>query len=299
VANDSTRNFLFRNEGDGTFTEVGALAGVAYDEQGKTEAGMGVAAADLDGDALLDLFVTNLDFETNTFYRNVGGGQFEDATVASGLAAPSVTRVGFGVVALDADLDGDRDLVVANGHILDNVERMNPSLAYAQPDQLFANEGGGRFVEVPAATAGSWFATPTVSRALAAGDVDNDGDADLLVTTSHGRARLLANRAGDGRPWVALRLLGRDGGSDAVGARVRLVAGDLVQVAEVQAGSSYLAQEDPRLLFGLGGRRAVDRLEIRWPDGEAEVVAGERVRVGELTVVRQGAGAGAAAGGGA
>ncbi len=287
VANDSTRNFLFRNEGDGTFAEVGVLAGVAYNEQGRTQAGMGVAAGDLDGDARLDLVVTNLDFETNTFYRNLGGGLFEDVTATSGLAGPSITKVGFGVVSFDADNDGDLDLFVANGHILDNIAEQNPSLSFAQPDQLFENDGRGRFAEVPAPAAGPWFEGAAVSRGAAAGDVDNDGDLDLLVTVCDGPARLLENRAGDGRSWVGLRLVSRHGGRDAVGARVRLTAGDLVRVAEVRAGSSYLSQEDPRLYFGLGGREAVDRVEIRWPEGETQVVSGSEVPLGRYTTLRQ------------
>jgi hypothetical protein len=287
VSNDSTRNFLFRNEGDGTFTEVGVVSGVAYNEQGRTQAGMGVAAGDLDGDARLDLVVTNLDFETNTFYRNLGGGLFEDTTAISGLAGPSVTKVGFGVVSFDADNDGDLDLFVANGHILDNIAEQNPSLSFAQADQLFENDGRGRFAEVPAPAAGPWFAGAAVSRGAAAGDFDNDGDLDLLVTVCDGPARLLENLAGEGRSWVGLRLVSRHGGRDAFGARVRLTAGDLERVAEVRTGSSYLSQEDPRLYFGLGGRGAVDRVEIRWPEGETQVVPGSEVPVGRVTVIRQ------------
>ncbi len=299
VANDSTRNFLFRNRGDGAFDEVGVVSGVAYNEHGRTEAGMGVAAGDLDGDGRPDLFVTNLDFETNTFYRNLGGGLFEDATVASGLAGPSITRVGFGVTALDADNDGDLDLFVANGHILDNIALVNPTLSFAQRDQFFENDGAGRFTEVPESTAGSWSAVATVGRAAAAGDVDNDGDLDLLVTACNGPARLLLNRVGEQGRWLGLRLLSRHGGRDAVGAQVRLVTDDGVQVAEVRAGSSYLSQDDPRLYFGLGEQRKVERAEIRWPEGDRQVIPADELPLGRVTVIQEPGGPGPATGEGA
>jgi len=287
VANDSTRNFLFRNQGDGTFQEVGATAGVAYDNLGRTQAGMGVSAGDVFGTGRMDIVVTNLDFEANTVYRNLGDGLFEDGTTGSGLAGASATQVGFGVSFLDADNDGDLDLVVANGHILDNIAAINPSLAYAQKDQLFANDGTGRFVEVPAVEAGRWFETPSVTRGLAAGDFDNDGSPDLLVTVSNGPAQLLRNVAGANGHWIDLRLVSRFGGREAVGARVRLVAGDLERVAEVRAGSSYLAQEDGRIHFGLGQRTRIDRLEIRWPEGDRQVVAGADVGIDRVVVIRQ------------
>lgn len=286
VSNDSTRNFLFRNLGDGTFEEVGQALGAAYNELGKTEAGMGLAVGDIFGEGRLDLVVTNLDFETNTLYRNVGGS-FEDHTVPGGLAGPSITRVGFGVSAFDADNDGDLDLVVANGHILDNIGIRNPSLSYAQRDQLFENRGDGRFAEVAPSLAGSWFDVESVSRALAVGDVDNDGALDLLITTSNGPARLLRNVAAGHHRWVGLRLLSRFGGRDAIGARVRLVADGRQRVAEVRAGSSYLSQEDPRILFGLGARTEIDRIEIRWPEGEVQVLSGTEIVVDQINVVRQ------------
>jgi hypothetical protein len=286
VANDSTRNFLYRNEGDGTFRDVAVLAGAAYDELGWTEAGMGVDAGDHDGDGRIDLFVTNLDFETNTLYRNLGGGQFLDSTALAGLAAPSLMQVGFGTNLADFDNDGDLDLFVANGHILDNVRQQNASLRYEQPNQLFENVGGGRFVEV-SARAGSYFRRAGVSRGSAAGDVDNDGDLDLLVTNNNAHVELLRNESAPGRGWIALRLISRYGGRDAIGARVRLVAGGRERIGEVRGASSYLSQGDPRVHFGLGELDEVERVEIVWPEGERQSLRGGELRLGAVNLIRQ------------
>ncbi len=276
VSNDSTRNFLWRNAGPGadgtvTFEDAGVASGVAFNEEGVTEAGMGVDAGDVDGDGRLDLFVANLDLETNTLYRQFGDGLFEDATRPAGLAAPSHERVGFGVALFDADLDGDLDLYVANGHIIDNIAEIRATASYAQPDQLFENRGG-RFE--PAERAGPWFAEARVSRSVAAGDLDGDGDQDLLVTACDGRAAVLFNRIADGRPAVAVDLR-LPSGRSAVGARAVLVdhRGGR-QVREVRAGSGYLSQGGPRLVFGLADGARPARLEVRWPDGSEQTVDG-------------------------
>ncbi len=280
VSNDSTRNFLWRNLGDGTFEDAGVVAGVAFNEEGVTEAGMGVDAGDVDGDGRLDLVIANLDLETNTLYRQFGDGFFEDATRPTGLAAPSHERVGFGVELFDADLDGDPDLYVANGHIIDNIAQMRSTASFEQPDQLFENRRSasgamGRFE--PVARAGPWFDEARVSRSVAAGDLDGDGDQDLLVTTCDNAPALLFNRVADGRPAVVLDLR-LPSGRVAVGARAVLHdhRGG-VQVEEVRAGSGYLSQGGPRLVFGLVDGAGVDRLEIRWPDGSEQTIAGEAI----------------------
>ncbi len=271
VSNDSTRNFLWRNQGDGTFEDAGVAAGVAFNEEGVTEAGMGVDAGDVDGDGRLDLVVANLDLETNTLYRQFDAGFFEDATRPTGLAAPSHERVGFGVELFDADLDGDPDLYVANGHIIDNIAQMRSTAAFEQPDQLFENRRG-RFE--PVVRAGPWFAEARVSRSVAAGDLDGDGDQDLLITTCGGDAAVLFNRVADRRPAVILDLRLASGRS-AVGARAVLLddRGGR-QVEEVRAGSGYLSQGGPRLVFGLADGAGAERLEIRWPDGSEQTIPG-------------------------
>ncbi|MCS6805482.1 MAG: CRTAC1 family protein [Acidobacteriota bacterium] len=286
VANDSTRQFLFRNNGNGTFTEIGVSAGFAYNGQGKTTAGMGIDAGDYNGDGFFDLFITNLDFETNTLYHSLGDGSFEDRTDTTGLAAPSLTRVGFGTNFFDFDNDGDVDLFVANGHIIDNIARQNPSLSYEQPAQLYENLGRGPFADI-SARAGAFFRTPWVGRGAAFGDVDNDGDVDILQTNNNQRALLLRNEIGHRQNWVMLKLASRHRGRDAIGARVTLVAGDLTQIEEVRSGSSYLSQNDLRVHFGIGNRQTIDYIEIRWPEGLRQRLSGEQVRINQITTISQ------------
>ncbi len=290
IANDSTRNFFYRNNGDGTFDDIALQSGTAFNDRGVTEASMGVDAGDFDGDGRLDLFMTHLDFETNTLYRNLGDQIFLDATTLAALAAPSATRVGFGTSFFDHDHDGDLDLFVANGHILDNIEQRNATLRFEQPNQLFENRGG-RFVDA-SADAGPHFATARVSRAAATGDLDNDGDLDLLIINSNDGAVLLANRLEQradltGRHWLGLRLLSRFGGRDAIGTRVRVVAGEHSWVDETRSGASYLSQSDPRLHVGLGAVTEIDRLEIRWPEGDTQTIPGSSLVVDRYHEISQ------------
>ena len=291
VANDSTRNFLYRNEGRGadgtvTFRDVGVTSGTAFNDQGLTEAGMGTDAGDVDGDGRTDLFVANLDFETNTLYRNQGRGLFFDSTAQASLAVPSMNRVGFGVNLFDVDNDGDLDLFVANGHIIDNIHELKASLTYGQRDQLFLGDGGGRF-ELAGESAGAHFRRTLVSRASAVGDIDNDSDLDLLVINCNQAAVLLENHIGEQQSALILKLESRYGGRDAIGARVTVTTRRGTQVDEVRSGSSYLSQGDLRLHFGLGRETSVERIEIRWPEGDVQQVAGSELTINTVNVIRQ------------
>ncbi|MEM6456951.1 MAG: CRTAC1 family protein, partial [Acidobacteriota bacterium] len=266
VTNDSTPNHHHRNRGDGTFVEDGLLLGTAYNAAGRTEAGMGVDAGDIDGDGALDLIVTNLSLETNTLYRG-GPTGFVDATRAAGLHGPSYAVLGFGVDWLDADLDGDLDLFVLNGDVLDNVDLLNDALRWHQPAQLFWNDGRGRFRPASAATLGP-LATPRVGRSSLTFDADHDGRPDLVATYSGAPARFYHLQGAAPRDWLGVAL----GAVGVPGARLALaVSVGSRQLREARAGSSYQSSGDPRLRFGLGAVAGADApspsLDVVWPAG--------------------------------
>src|SRR6185436_9015621 len=263
VANDGVPNFLFHNEGGGRFAEVGLPAGVSVARDGKPRAGMGTEFADYNGDGRLDLVVTNHEFETHSLFRNDGGGVFTDVTVESELGPATLPFVGFGVAFFDFDNSGTLDLAIVNGHVIDNTALFRAGSTHAQRKLLFRNLNGRRLQEIGAA-AGSGFARSNVGRTLIAGDVDNDGDVDLLVT-NNGRAPELLRNGTSGGNAILLRLIGGAGNRDALGARVSVTAGARTQVREVKSGSSYLGQNDLRVHVGLGSAAAVDRVDIRWP----------------------------------
>jgi len=294
VANDSVANFLFRNTGNLRFVEAALGAGVAVATDGKTRAGMGVDAGDYDGDGREDVVITNLDFETHSLFRNLGDGLFEYATRASGIGFATLPYVGFGVAFLDMDNDTELDIAIANGHIMDNASVYRSGTTYAQRNLLFRNNGSKRFTEI-GRSAGDGFALEKVSRALATGDIDNDGDLDLLVTNNGQTADLLRNdnvrrhsllvRAVTGMtPSTSLRA----GRRDAVGARVRVTAGGRTQVRDLRAGSSYLGQNDLRLHFGLGDAAIVERVEVRWPSDRVEIVTS--VAANQIVTIQEGRG---------
>ncbi len=272
VANDKHANQLWINQGGGVFRDQAVMRGAAYGVDGRAEAGMGVVAADLDGDGDVDLHVTNIENEANTVYRNLGGGLFEDATAASGLVPPTLPLTGFGVAAADLDLDGDLDLLVANGRVLRRGTAAagpgDPWEAYAEPNLLLANDSG---VFAARADLAPDFTRPRgVSRGLATGDVDGDGDVDLLLARAQSTARLYRNDAPRRGTGLLVRAFDPDLDRDAVGARVSLAVGGKTLVRTVSAGGSYLSSNDLRTHFGFDGAVRPDWIEVRWPDGRRE-----------------------------
>jgi hypothetical protein len=267
VANDSQANLLWRNEGDGTFTDVSGMSGADLNEHGKSEACMGSDMGDLDGDGDPDLYVANYEAETNTLYRNDGNGFFTDVSGSSGAGSPSRDMLGFGTLFVDIENDGNLDIYVANGHVMDNIELIEGSRAtYAQPDLLLLNDGHGRFVQADGGLSVA-LREPRVGRSLARADLDGDGDHDLVVNNSNQTPWVLRNDLAHGHS-LALRLLGPDGRSDAEGARVTATAGDRTWVREVTSGGSYESHSDTDLILGLGDVSRVESLSIRWPGGQ-------------------------------
>jgi len=271
-------NVLFRNTGKLRFVETALGAGVAVATDGKARAGMGVDAGDYDGDGREDVVVTNLDFETHSLFRNVGDGLFEYTTRTSGLGFATLPFVGFGVAFLDADNDMQLDIAIANGHIMDNAPVYRSGTTYAQRNLFFRNAGSKRFVEI-GRNAGDGFALEKVSRGLVAGDIDNDGDLDLVVTNNGQSADVLRNDSVRGNSLLVRA---------AIGARVRVTAGGQTQVRDVRAGSSYLGQNDLRVHFGLGHAAMADRVEVTWPSERVEVLS--TVAVNQIVTIHEGRG---------
>ncbi len=270
VANDDTRNDFFYNNGDGTFSEISLLAGCAYSFNGVAQAGMGVTIGDYNRDSWLDIFVTNLSYETNALYRNNGDGTFTDVIYEAQLGKESYLYVGFGTGLFDADSDGWLDLFIANGHIIDNIEDTHDILTYRQPDQLFRNNGDGTFQEI-SESAGGYFQRVAVSRGTLFGDYDSDGDVDILVTQNSGPVTLLRNEAQTQNNWVSVKTVGVISNRDGIGTRITMVAGEQTQTREVNPGSSYMSTHDARCYFGLGANTTVDRLELRWQSGVVQI----------------------------
>jgi enediyne biosynthesis protein E4 len=267
VANDSNPNFLYHNLGNGRFESAGLLAGVAVNAEGRAQAGMGADAGDYDGDGRIDLVLTAFAHDNNSLYRNVDGRQFDDASATSGLAARTFERMGWGVGFLDADLDSWLDLFVVNGHIFADIDKY-PQLGetFAQKNQLLLNQGG-RFRDV-SARAGPGLQIARVGRGLAAGDFDNDGDLDIVVSNMDSSPTLLENRQRTGNRWVAFRIMSPSANRFAIGAKVTIEASGRRQLREIRSGGGYLSQSDLRPLFGLGQYGGPVDVEVRMPGGQ-------------------------------
>ena len=269
VANDTQPNKLYRNLRNGKFKDVAVEAGLAFSTEGKARAGMGVDTGDFENSGRPGVAITNFDNEMIGLYRAVSATAYDDISQASGVGGPSKSTLGFGCTFLDVNLDGSLDLAVANGHIDETVRNIRGNVGYAQPPQLFLNSGNGKFQDV-AAEVGGGFEKPKVGRGLAYGDVDGDGDLDVLMTTNNGPAYLFRNDQSSGNRSVRFRLVGTKSNRDAIGACVRIFYNGQNQTRLVHGGSSYLSQSELPVTFGLGKRDKIDRVTIDWPSGKNE-----------------------------
>ncbi|MBI3651268.1 MAG: CRTAC1 family protein [Acidobacteria bacterium] len=270
VANDSVRQSLYRNNGDGTFEDVALPAGIGYDENGKTFAGMGIDAADYDEDGHIDIFITALSNETYPLYNNNGDGTFTYVTNTTGIGQITLLNSGWGAHFIDADNDGLRDLFVAQSHVLDTIEKTSSYLKYKQPPLLLRNTGKN-FVNV-SASAGASFNTAIAARGAAFGDLDNDGDVDVVIGITDGAPLVLRNN-GSKNHWLGLTLIGTKANRNGLGARVTLTTAEgRKRIFEATTSGSYLSANDPRILAGLGTATRIKSLEIKWPGGKTQVV---------------------------
>ena len=270
VGNDAGENFLYNNRGDGTFTNVGWMAGVEADENGNVQGTMGVDFGDYDNDGLLDLIALNYQQQPNALYHNDNGGFFTDLSFVAGMAE-SLPYVGWGVDFFDVDNDGDKDLLIANGHLQDTVEKYDDTTTYPQHNHLLINNGQGHFTN-ESVKAGSGLQSRRVSRGIATGDYDNDGDLDVLISNANDTPQLLRNDGGNQGNWILIRTVGTRSNRAAIGTRVKIQAGDLTQIDEVRGGSGYLSQNDLRLHFGIGTHERIDRIEVKWSSGIVDII---------------------------
>jgi hypothetical protein len=274
VANDTEPNRLYRNKGDGSFDDVGVVAGVAFSQQGVARAGMGVDAADYDGSGRPSIIVGNFANEMMALYHNEGNALFIDDAPRSAIGRSTLLTLTFGLFFFDADLDGYPDIFAANGHVSDDVEKVQARVTYAQSPQLFRNVGGKRF-EDATARAGAAFARPMVARGAAYADYDNDGDLDVLISVNNGPARLLRNDTAGGNV-LRVRTIGSTSNRDGIGARVEVTVAGRRLWQIVKTGSSYASQSELPLTFGLGSTGAVDAIRVTWPNGRVDSAAAQR-----------------------
>ncbi len=278
VACDTAPSLLYRNNRDGTFSEIGVAAGCAFNEDGAAMAGMGVGVADFNGDGWFDIVRTNFSDQVTTLYQNNGDGTFMDASLQAGLGI-NTKFLGFGAGFLDFDNNGRKDIFLANGHVYPAITGHQLHVTYEQRKILYRNRGDGRFQDI-SEQAGPGVTTPRVSRGCAFGDFDNDGRIDIVVNNLDDVPSLLRNDCRNDNHWLMVKCIGTKSNKSAIGARVEVTVGSLVQIDEVMSGSSYYSQNDFRLHFGLGSAASADRIRVRWPSGDSETfedVAGDRV----------------------
>jgi hypothetical protein len=288
VANDTQPNRLYRNRGNGTFTDVAVTAGVAFNEAGVARAGMGTDAADYDDSGRASLVIGNFSNEMMALYTNEGNGLFIDEAPTSTIGRNSLLTLTFACFFLDYDLDGLLDIFAANGHVADDVGRVQPRVAYAQLPHLFRNLGARRFEEVTARS-GAALRRPMVARGAAYADYDGDGDLDLLITTNNGPAALLRNDAAARQRALRIALRGTASNRDGIGARVSVRMADGKRRWQmVKTGSSYLSQSELPITFGLGQAQGVQAIEIVWPGGRVDRLAGETG--GQSLIIEEGRG---------
>jgi hypothetical protein len=285
VANDDEANFLFRNDGKGKFAEVGLMSGVAYDINGNEESSMGVGCGDYDNNGLLDFYVTGYQQELALLYKNVGKGSFEDATRLSGAGAGTFQHVNWGTDFVDFDNDGDRDLFVACGHFERDIKKIDDSTDYQVRNIMLMNAGKGKFTNV-SNQCGDGLAVKLSSRGAAFDDLDGDGDVDAVILNWRAEPTILRNDSLAKNHWLQIRLQGTKTNRDGIGARVKVVAGELTQIDEVHSGRGYQSHYGARLHFGLGKIDTIDRVEVRWIGGGVDVL--KNVRVDQVLKIAEG-----------
>lgn len=287
VANDSWPNFLFINKHNGKFEDVSLVSGLAASEDGRYEAGMGIDAADVDGDGWMDVYITHLDFELNRLYRNSQDGTFTDETYRSKIGNKAVLLSGVAAKFLDYDNDGWNDILQLNGAMLDNISLYHGEVSYKEPLLMYRNLGKGEFDKV-SDSLGADFTRPIVGRGLATGDYDNDGDIDIVTNNRGDFPSLLRNDGGNTNNWLTVQLVGTKSNRDGIGASLKLTSEGFVEVEQAKGGMSYMSASDPRIHFGLGKRTKIASLEITWPSSQVDRLT--NVLINQIITVKEGAG---------
>jgi enediyne biosynthesis protein E4 len=287
VANDSWPNFLFINKHNGTFEDVSLVSGLAASEDGRYEAGMGIDAADVDGDGWQDVYITHLDFELNRLYHNNHDGTFTDDTLRSHIGTKAILLSGVSMKFVDYDNDGWTDILQLNGAMLDNIHLYHSEVSYKEPLLMFRNLGQGLFEKV-SEYLGPDFMRPIVGRGLATADYDNDGDLDIATNNRGDYPFLLRNDGGNANHWLTILLIGTNSNHDGIGAALKLSSEGFVHVEQAKGGMGYMSASDPRIHFGLGKRTKIDSLEITWPSGRVDRLT--NVPIDQIIAVKEGIG---------